>query len=309
MPLCKPFGFFGSQSERLLLDLYPNAEFAYSIRKLRTAYTGNCVKLRRVVDNAEKDFGFDADGYIDQAAIETWRTSVANATRLRVITWYDQSQNATNLVEDSEALAPDFYNSTDGGYFTSLGKYAINFAGTGVQSMYLTMRNRDPNVIGDTSTFIVHTPNSSPAGQEGVMLQVAKEDDATSQFSGVSIGMNGAGATDGYFVTLTSGSAATNLNGFTTTSTNGNILSTVINFTANTNTFKYNNSAKTDVVNGISYAGTGAPLQVGGITQPSAPFDQFYAAFKANEIIMYSSNQSSNESDILTNMNDFYSAY
>lgn len=309
MPLCKPFGFIGSQSERLLLDLYPNAEFAYSIRKLRTAYTGNCVKLRRVVDNAEQDFGFDADGYIDQAAIETWRTSVANATRLKVITWYDQSANASNLTEDSEAPAPDFYNSTDGGYFTSLGKYAINFAGTGVQSMYLTMRARDPEVLGDTSHFIVHTPNSNPSTQEGVMVHVSKEDNATSQFSANSIGMNGAGATDGYFTKLTSGSVSTDLNGFTTTSTSGNILSTVINYSANTNTFKYNNSAKTNVVNGIIYPGTGAPLQVGGITQPAPPFDQFYAAFKANEIIMWSSNQSSNEGDILTNMNDFYAAY
>jgi len=309
MPLCKPFGFIGSQSERLLLDLYPNAEFAYSIRKLRTAYTGPCVQLRRAVDNAVQDFGFDANGYIDQAAIETWRTSVANATRLVVIKWYDQSTNNTPAIEDNEAQAPDFYNSTDGGYFTSLGKYAINFAGTGVANMYLTMRNRDTNVLGDTSTFIAHTPNQNPKDQNGVMLHASTEDNATSQFSAVSIGMNGVPTPDGYFTGLTSGSVNTNLNGFDTTSTSGNIISTIINYSANTNVFKYNNSTKTDVVAAIIYPGTGAPLQIGGITQPVSPFDQFYNAFKANEIIMWSSNQSSNESDILTNMNDFYSAY
>ena len=39
-----------------LLDLYPNAAAAYSLRKLRAAYSGNVVRVRRSVDNAEADF-------------------------------------------------------------------------------------------------------------------------------------------------------------------------------------------------------------------------------------------------------------
>jgi hypothetical protein len=37
----------------LLLDDYPNAAVAYSLRKLRTDYTGNSIRVRRSSDNAE----------------------------------------------------------------------------------------------------------------------------------------------------------------------------------------------------------------------------------------------------------------
>ena len=42
----------------LLLDTYPNAAVAYSLRKLRTAYTGSAIRVRRSVDNAEQDIAF-----------------------------------------------------------------------------------------------------------------------------------------------------------------------------------------------------------------------------------------------------------
>lgn len=56
----------------LLLDIYPNAEVAYSLRKLRNAYSGNSVRVRRAVDNTEQDFGFDINGDLDIAGIESF---------------------------------------------------------------------------------------------------------------------------------------------------------------------------------------------------------------------------------------------
>jgi hypothetical protein len=47
------------QNQPLLLDIYPNAAAAYSLRKLRNAYSGSAVRVRRSVDNAEQDFGFN----------------------------------------------------------------------------------------------------------------------------------------------------------------------------------------------------------------------------------------------------------
>jgi hypothetical protein len=55
-----------------LLDLYPNAALAYSLRKLRTAYSGNAIRVRRFVDNTEEDFGFDTNGDLDIAGIESF---------------------------------------------------------------------------------------------------------------------------------------------------------------------------------------------------------------------------------------------
>jgi len=53
-----------------LLDTYPNAAVAYSLRKLRSAYTGSAIRVRRSVDNVEQDFGFvnnvlDTDSLLD----------------------------------------------------------------------------------------------------------------------------------------------------------------------------------------------------------------------------------------------------
>jgi hypothetical protein len=42
----------------LLLDDYPNAAVAYSLRQLRTAYTGAAIRVRRSSDNAEQDINF-----------------------------------------------------------------------------------------------------------------------------------------------------------------------------------------------------------------------------------------------------------
>lgn len=53
-------GFLASSlpSGTLLLDAYPNAAGAYSTRKLRTAYSGSAVRVRRDSDNTEQDIGF-----------------------------------------------------------------------------------------------------------------------------------------------------------------------------------------------------------------------------------------------------------
>ena len=83
------------QSEFLppLLDAFPTAAGAYSLRKLRTAYTGAAVRVRRSSDNAELDIGFDANGDFDTASLQSF-IGVSNG---RIRTWYDQSGNNRNF--------------------------------------------------------------------------------------------------------------------------------------------------------------------------------------------------------------------
>jgi hypothetical protein len=64
----------------LLLDTYPNAAVAYSLRKLRTAYTGYAIRVRRSSDNAEQDFGFsgndlDTTSMLDFVGYNMWTYS------------------------------------------------------------------------------------------------------------------------------------------------------------------------------------------------------------------------------------------
>ena len=56
-------GFIG------LLDLFPNAAAAYSLRKLRAAYSGSAVRVRRSSDNTEQDIGFTTQGELDTTSL------------------------------------------------------------------------------------------------------------------------------------------------------------------------------------------------------------------------------------------------
>jgi len=52
-----------------LLDTYTGAAAAYSLRKLRNAYAGSAIRVRRSSDNTTLDVGFDANGNLDTASM------------------------------------------------------------------------------------------------------------------------------------------------------------------------------------------------------------------------------------------------
>jgi hypothetical protein len=91
----------------LLLDLYPNAAAAYSLRKLRTAYTGDAIRVRRSSDNTEQDIGFTALGVLDESALTTF----CGAGNGFVTTWYDQSGSANDATQSTAANQPQIVSS------------------------------------------------------------------------------------------------------------------------------------------------------------------------------------------------------
>ena len=90
----------------LLLDLYPNAAAAFSLRKLRTAYAGSAIRVRRSSDNTEQDIGFVA-GQLDTVSLLAF-CGVGNGF---VTTWYDQSGNARNATNSTAANQPQIVSS------------------------------------------------------------------------------------------------------------------------------------------------------------------------------------------------------
>lgn len=80
----------------LLLDLFPGATVAYSVRKLRTAYAGSALKVVRSSDNATQDIGFVGQN-LDTASL----LAFAGAGNAFVIKWYDQSGNGNDLTNNS----------------------------------------------------------------------------------------------------------------------------------------------------------------------------------------------------------------
>lgn len=93
--------------DTLLLDSFTTAGIAFSVRKLRTAYTGNCLKVRRSSDNAEQDIGF-VNNYLDTATIKTFVGSSRNGF---VTTWYDQSGNGYDASTSTATRQPKIYDS------------------------------------------------------------------------------------------------------------------------------------------------------------------------------------------------------
>lgn len=117
------------QAAPLLLDTYPGAFAAYSFRKLRTAYTGSCLRVRRSSDNAETNIGFSS-GVLDTTALTTF----VGANNGFITIWYDQSGNGRNQIQITAANQPQIVSS--GSVIVVNGKPAYSLNGT---SQYLNL--------------------------------------------------------------------------------------------------------------------------------------------------------------------------
>jgi hypothetical protein len=133
-------------TETLLLDAYPNAAAAYSLRLLQSGYTSNCIRVRRSSDNTEQNIGFNLSGGLDTAALLSF-IGVGNGF---VTTWYDQSGNNRNATQTTQANQPQIVSS--GSLITENGKVAIRTFG----SEYLTVPSSQA-----TFNFLHNGTNSS----------------------------------------------------------------------------------------------------------------------------------------------------
>lgn len=79
--------------EQLLLDEFPDAAAAYSLRLLRTDYLGPAIRVIRSSDDAEQDIGFLIDGTLDIPALLAFVGLSDGLVRIL----YDQSENAIHL--------------------------------------------------------------------------------------------------------------------------------------------------------------------------------------------------------------------
>lgn len=98
----------------LLLDLYPNATCAYSVSKLRNAYAGAAIRVRRDIDNAEQDIGF-VNNELDTASL----LAFVGAGSGFVTTIYDQSTagndyTQTNAVRQGRIVISGVLQTTSG---------------------------------------------------------------------------------------------------------------------------------------------------------------------------------------------------
>jgi hypothetical protein len=274
-----------SQGVVPLLDVYGSASAAYSVRKLRTAYTGNAIRVRRT-DLTEQNIGFTSAGNLDTSALLAF-TGTGALDNGFITTWYDQSGNALNLTQTTALNQPKIVNA--GALITQNSKPAIYFDGVNDVLNGIALSNYiTASTYSNISVFnpIALTTNSSTLEQNDALWI-----DGTNGYTGV------------YFKSTNNLFAGTYDTGLHQAS---------VSITANTQITSF---AKL-VSGNISISknnGTFANATTGNISQLTNALtiarSNVYAELNAQEIIFYKTDQTSNVSGMNTNVNSYYAIY
>jgi len=104
----------------LLLDLYPNAAAAYSLRQLRTGVT-NVVRVRRSSNSTEADF---TAAQVSDGSLAAWVGAGNNGF---VRTWYDQSGNGNHAEQSTMVNQPSIVQN--GSLITESALPSLDFNG------------------------------------------------------------------------------------------------------------------------------------------------------------------------------------
>jgi hypothetical protein len=264
------FGFRAGDSVSLpLLDIYPNASAAYSLRLLRTAYTGFAIQVRRT-DLAVQNIGFDALGELDTAALLAFTGTGASDNGF-ITEWFDQSGNANNAIQTLAINQPQIVSS--GSLILQNSKPIIKFSVT--NELNITPINRNEL---DSSFFMTY--KKSTIGDNDVFVK-----------DGVNYLWLSRGSAQFYGNTLVSD------NDFD--ATDYMLVGATMDYNVKLNFYK-NNILQ---ISGTTTFGGGQ--QVSKIFS----FMFLRKESFSNEIIIYPTDQDSNASGIQTNMNDFYGIY
>lgn len=273
-------------SQQRLLDQYPNAAAAYSLRNLSTAYTGPLVRVRRATDNVELDIYGKYDGTLDTQSL----TSFCSATNGFVRTWYDQTGLTRHVNQTTAVNQPQIVSN---GVVSSISnKPAILFDGIND-----TLSGPNVSVLATVSTYTMFFvanvnqittnsgfgyDNATIVGEVGGGFGSALRNNPNRFFA------------YNYDTNQDSVSVNISLNQtllFYQAHYNNNLFASINNtadvFTASNNTWDLN-----------------YPLKFGQAI-PSAPYYNGYL----HEMFIYNTNQSVNKPVILSNINSFYQIY
>lgn len=253
-----------------LLDGFPGAEMAFSLRKLRSAYTGSAIRVRRSSDSAEQDIGF-VNNNLDESALTTFCGSSDGL----VVTWYDQASNK----DYTNATATEQPKIVDAGSVIKVnGKAAIRFDGS------------NDNLIGtavnfNTSNYQTFVGKRASSGTNlialgGSQYNFSLYNDNNYYLQASTAGYQTSNATD----TSTAQLILTGLNNGSAQKIYKNaneVSSSFVSFTLGTLIFKIG--------------------QYGNIPQ--------FLNGELQEIVFYNVNQESNRTGIETNMKTFYNVF
>ena len=280
----------GTPSANLLLDTYSGAAAAYSLRKLRTAYTGNCIRVRRSSDNTELNIGF-VSNVLDTAALLTF----VGAGSGFVTTWYDQSGAARNATQTTAVEQPRIVNA---GVLDTLNSKP-------------SIINPNAGVVRRLTTSLSYTqPLPVTAILAGRINQLPTNPFANSTFplGGSTVGVGGGGryelsASTSVFAAAIRGGSFITISPFNT-----------IPFIQQANFRVSQLDLRLNAVDATPVAHSGTPFATPGTFQlfggGGIINDAFlYSNINISEVIIYTSDEYTNRTGIESNINSFYSIY
>jgi hypothetical protein len=248
----------------LLLDTYTGAAAAYSLRKLRTAYTGDAINVWNGTSYA--DIGFDGSGELDTTALAAHCGSNDGFIRY----WYDQSGNSNDAAQTTTANMPKIYDGTTG-VVTENGKPSLE-----LNADSLTISSVNLNTL-----FAV-----ASRGTQETLNYLTWDNNTTGLFYGGSFGgVSGIGFYDGSLYSLTGQDSNTHLAYFRLNGLNYDVA-------------KDGNSVTT--------------FQSGNGVMSASSIGRALSTLQTHliqEFIVYTSDQSSNRTNIEDNINTFYNIY
>lgn len=283
MNLVNPYVY--SQSVAPVLDLYSGAKVAFSLRKLRTAYTGKCLRVRRSSDNTELDIDFKSNGKLDDTAL----LSFVGGGNGYVVKWYDQSGNALDAYQTVNANQPRI-----------------------VLSGVIETQNGDNSIrLDQTLSHFMRVGLFSFTNASVFSCGYYLAGDVNSRFFAMSpVGSIDYGGSDSRRFSFSTRSILSAFRAISTGSPTGDVL--INNYSSQILTSTYAEYYRRGVLIGSDYAITPslctAPSINIGLTGdfPATGFERDYMNGYLKELMFYDSDQSANRLSIEANISDFY---
>jgi hypothetical protein len=275
-------GLIGSENySDYLLDAYPNASLAFSLRLIRRSYNGNAIRVRRSSDNAEQNIGF-IGGTLDTSSLTTF----CGAGNGFVTTWYDQSANGYNATQTTAANQPQIVsggsvltvNSKPTVYFNNKSSVCMNFTSITTQSFTILWVSKKDLIAADGSIILVGSVGGG-------------------QYMGDDVDNSGNPSAYVFSPIITTGRG--------NTSASGNEINQHLSYLNRRNSTQavgqFNNSNN-------SYNNSSSPTDA--VIQSLANYGSGYNYLgKLQEIIIYSSDKSADRTGISTDINTYYAIY
>ena len=277
-----------------LLETYSGAAAAYSLRKLRTGYVGNAIRVRRSSDNAEQDIAFDASGNLDTVSL----LAFVGSGNGFVTTWYDQSGYNNHIIQTTAANQPQVVSS--GSVILDGTKPAVQFNGT-TTTLNATFSGVTISGLNNMAVICACKTTFNNAGVSPLGLMYFGPDTGWGQ---VSLSLQAQNVRYRFGTGQSSNNPSYNYSSFgslfskTLLSTYHQGVNEVLRINGS-DRLTYNNKLAT-------IANTGNQFGMGGNYTSGS---MLYHQGTISEMIIYVNDQMSNRAPIESNINSFYSIY